>query len=112
MNFAELAWLNSWGASRYDPDLKKVILVGDPPEYVVAHEEAHARQHSEGTLLYALWLALWWMPFVATLLLIPLERDADRQAREEMQRRGLWNARNQKAARLWRESYQLGSYTP
>lgn len=104
MNRADAAWFANWGRSHYDPNTRRVVLAGDPPPYVIAHEEAHARQHARRTWRYLLWI---FAERVARGCRLLLEFDADAQARAELQRRGLWDAENQRAARLVMATYGI-----
>lgn len=50
----EQVWFDSWRGSHYDPRTRRIVIVGHPPAYVLAHERAHAAQHGELSGLYCL----------------------------------------------------------
>lgn len=84
MTKAEREALDRWGGSHYDAENDRIVLTGNPPLYIIAHEHAHLCQHQERSWLYLLdrLLSLLHAPHslrrVARLL---LELDADRRVR-------------------------------
>ena len=95
-------WFDSWGASHYDPRTREIVLVGDPPAYVLAHEQAHAAQHARRTWRYLFWQATQALNRFARLL---LELDADRRAVAALRAAGAYDEVNAKASRLVMASY-------
>ena len=102
-------WCASWIKTRYDPRARSVIVVGHPPEYVHFHEMSHRVQHLDHPLLWRLWLCPWsrWIPFFRVTFRIVCEYDAHQTARLTLERLGLWNVRNQRAAKIMLHTYHL-----
>jgi hypothetical protein len=107
--FCDAEWFRSWAGSHYDTRTREVVLIGDPPAYVIAHEQAHAAQHAELTRLYRAWRRTHWVPIVGRFFRLLLEFDADDRARAKLISCGQWDAQNQRAARLVMYSYGLPS---
>lgn len=77
--------------SFYDPGTRKIHLCRNAPPYVAVHEWAHARQHRTLTLAYRLWEVTCAIPWARRLTRLLVEMEADRMARAEMRRCGIWD---------------------
>jgi len=78
---AEQRALERWGGSHYDPAPRQLVLIGDPPLYIIAHEHAHRCQHLERSWLWLFDRFAAPFPRLRRVTRLLLELDADRRVR-------------------------------
>lgn len=76
------AWWESWRGTHYDLATGEIVVCGDPPDYAIAHEQAHRRQHRAQTPMFILWQRSARLPLIHRWAHLQLELEADRLACE------------------------------